>query len=135
MNAILSAFVFVFTSLSRMEYLVCSCSFIRCDFVSLIFFFVSFLSSTVLNWSVFIHSSFRVFCTLGVTCLFRLKLSMFISCSSCSTWKLSRFSEIPTHFVFGSCSIFLSGLPNYPDEQIQNVSFLLQIVLQLKLFS
>ena len=47
----------------------------------------------------------------------------------------SRFSEIPTHFVFGSCSNFLSGLPNYPDEQIQNVSFLLQIVLQLKLFS
>ena len=26
-------------------------------------------------------------------------------------------------------------LPNYPDEQIQNLSFLLQIVLQLKLFS
>ena len=30
---------------------------------------------------------------------------------------------------------FLSGLPNYPDEQIQNLSFLLQIVLQLKLFN
>ena len=49
--------------------------------------------------------------------------------------QMSKFSEIPTHFVFGSCSNFLSGLPNYPDEQIQNLSFLLQIVLQLKLFS
>ena len=28
----------------------------------------------------------------------------------------------------------ISVLPNYPNEQIQNVSFLLQIVFQLKLF-
>ena len=72
MNALLSAFVFLFTSLSRVEYLVCSCSFIRCDLVSLIFFFVSFLSSIVFHVSVFIHSSFRFFCNLVVTCLFRL---------------------------------------------------------------
>ena len=40
----------------------------------------------------------------------------------------------PHALFFGSCSIFLSGLPNYPNEQIQNLSFLLQIVFQLKLF-
>ena len=61
MNALLSAFVFLFTSLSRIEYLVCSCSFIRCDLVSFIFFLVSFLSSIVFHVSVFIHSSFRFF--------------------------------------------------------------------------
>ena len=72
MNALLSAFAFLFTSLFRVEYLVCSCSFIRCDLVSLIFFFVSFLSSILFLVSVFIHSSFRFFFTLGVTCLFRL---------------------------------------------------------------
>ena len=30
---------------------------------------------------------------------------------------------------------FFSVLPNYPNEQIQNLSFLLQIVFQLQLFS
>ena len=30
---------------------------------------------------------------------------------------------------------FFSVLPNYPYEQIQNLSFLLQIVFELKLFS
>ena len=29
----------------------------------------------------------------------------------------------------------VSVLPNYPNEQIQNLSFLLQLVFQLKLFS
>ena len=29
---------------------------------------------------------------------------------------------------------FFSVLPNYPNEQIQNLSFLLQIVVELKLF-
>ena len=29
----------------------------------------------------------------------------------------------------------ISVLPNYPNEQIQNLSFLLEIVFQLKLFS
>ena len=49
--------------------------------------------------------------------------------------QMSRFSEIPTHFVLGSCSNVFSVLTNYPHEQIQNLSILLQIVLQLKLFS
>ncbi len=49
--------------------------------------------------------------------------------------QMSRFSEIATHFVLGRCSIFVTVLPNYPYEQIQNLSFLLQIVLELKLFS
>ena len=32
-------------------------------------------------------------------------------------------------------NVHLNGpLPNYPNEQIQNLSFLLQIVFQLKLF-
>ena len=30
---------------------------------------------------------------------------------------------------------FFSVLPNYPYEQIQNLSFLLQVVFELKLFS
>ena len=72
MNALLSAFVFLFTSLSRVKYLVCSCSFIRCDLVPFIFFFVYFLSSIFCRVSDFIHSSFRFFCTLGVPCLFGL---------------------------------------------------------------
>ena len=29
--------------------------------------------------------------------------------------QMSIFSEIPTHFIFRSCSIFLSGLANYPN--------------------
>ena len=33
-----------------------------------------------------------------------------------------------------SCSILFSVLPNYPYEQIQNLTFLLQIVFELKLF-
>ena len=81
MNALLSAFVFLFTSLSRVEYLVCSWFFIRCDLVPLIFFFVSFLSSIVFHVSVFIHSSFRFFCTLVVTCLFRLAPGWSCQCS------------------------------------------------------
>ena len=48
--------------------------------------------------------------------------------------QMSRFSEIPTHFILGSCLIFFSMLPNYPNEQIHNLSFLLQIVFELKLF-
>ena len=67
-------------------------------------------------------------------CTYDFEILIIMQGHSTST-QMSRFSEIPTHFVFGSCSNFLSGLPNYPDEQIQNVSFLLQIVLQLKLFS
>ena len=59
--------------------------------MSLIFFFVSFFSSIVFQVSVFIHSYFRVFLypssDLLVSVSTWLKLSMFISCSSCSTWK------------------------------------------------
>ena len=37
--------------------------------------------------------------------------------------------------ILGSCSNCFSVLPNYPAEQFQNLSYLLQIVFQLKLFS
>ena len=47
--------------------------------------------------------------------------------------QMSRFLEIPTHFILGSCSILFSVLPNYPYEQIQNLSFLLQIVFLVKI--
>ena len=49
--------------------------------------------------------------------------------------RMSRFSEIPTHFVLGSCSIFFSVLPNCPCERVQGLSFLLQMVFELGLFS
>ena len=49
MNALLSDFACLFTSLSRIEYLVCSCSFTRCDlFVYLLLCFLSFVGCVCL---------------------------------------------------------------------------------------
>ena len=67
---------------SRIEYLICSCSFIRCDLVSLIFFFVSFLSSIVFHVSVFIHSSFR-FCLYPRNDLLDSVMGVTLDISSC----------------------------------------------------
>ena len=71
-NALLAAFVFLFTSLSRIEYLVFSCSFTRCDLVSLIFFFVSFFFDCFRGVCFYPFFLPDFFCTLGVSYLFRL---------------------------------------------------------------
>ena len=81
---LLSAFVFLFTYLSRIKYLVCSSSCTRCDFVSSLFFFVSCLSSVVFHVSVFIHSSsffLHPRSVLLVSVSTWSKVSIVISCS------------------------------------------------------
>ena len=113
LSALLSAFVFLFTSLSRIEYLVCSCSFLRCDLASLIFFFVSFLSSVV--FYAFVYPFFFPFSVTYSVLLVSdstwLKLSMFVSCFSCSrpTWKRFFNSSLKTFSVFELFSFAVSN--------------------------
>ena len=97
----------------RIEYLVCRCSCIRCDLVSFMFFFVTFLSSIVFHVSVFTHSSFRLFLYPTSVLLVSLstwsKLYMFISCSSYSTWKRFFNSSLKAFSVFELFSFAVSN--------------------------
>ena len=128
MKALLSALVFLLTSLSSSEYLLCSCSFSRWDLASFSFFFVAFLSSIVVHVSDLIHSSFffllypKSFLLVSISAW--LKLSMFNSCSSWSMRK--RFFK----FSWKAYSVF--GFFNFPVSNRRCISSLLCVFRSFK---
>ena len=72
-------------------------------------FFVYFLSTIDCHVSISINFSFLFSCTAGVSCTL-MKLSMFMSCYSCSTWKRIFNNSSLKASPFLNCLAYLSRI-------------------------